>query len=169
VTFWDAQSLPVLVLGFAAVGGAIVISAYRLGVVVESIAEHYSLGATFAGATLLGIVTSLPEVTNGVVSTRRGQLDLVLGNVLGANAFLLFILAIADVFFLGGALLYAVGRTEAMSAIIMAATAIVMQSVVLGAIAIRSTHRLWRFGVVSLILAALYVFSLVIAYGFSAV
>ena len=96
--FWDSRPLPLLILVFAVIAVAIVISAYQLGVTVETIADRYALGATFAGATLLGIVTSLPEVTNGIASTRRGQLDLVLGNVLGANAFLLLVLAIADVF-----------------------------------------------------------------------
>ena len=167
--FWDSRPLPILVMVFVVIAIIIVISAYQLGVTVETIADRYALGATFACATLLGIVTSLPEVTNGIASTRRGQLDLVLGNFFGANAFLLFVLAVADIFFLGGALFYAVGRSEAMSAIIMAATTIVMQTIVLGAIAIRSTHRIWRLGIVSLVLISLYVFSLVIAYEFAKV
>jgi cation:H+ antiporter len=164
--FWDYRSVPVLALAFALVAVVIIVSAYQLGVTVETIADRYALGATFAGATLLGIVTSLPELTNGIASTRRGHLDLVLGNVLGANAFLLFVLAVADVFFLNGALLYAVGQTEALSPIIMAATAIVMQTIVLGALAVRSTHRVWRASMVSVVLVALYVFSLVVAYRF---
>ncbi len=165
--FWETKSTVVLVGAFAAVGSAIVISAFQLGVTVEAIAERYSLGATFAGATMLGIVTSLPEVTNGIASTRRGQLDLVLGNVLGANAFLLPLLGVADLFFLGGALFYAAGRAEALSAIFMAATAIVMQAIVLGAIAVRSTHRFWRIGFVSFVLIGLYAVSLIVAYEFS--
>ena len=51
----------------------------------------------------------------------------------------------------------------------MAAMAIVMQTIVLGAIAIRSAHRVWRIGVVSAVLVTLYVFSLVVAYEFSGI
>lgn len=54
-----------------------------------------------------------------------------------------------------------------MSAIIIAATAIVMQTIMLGAIAARSTHHVWRVGIVSVLLLVLYAFSLIVAYEFS--
>jgi cation:H+ antiporter len=167
LTFWDNRPLPFLFLAFASIGATIVLAAYHLGVTVETISERYSLGATFAGATLLGVVTSLPEVTNSIASTKRGHIDLVLGNVLGANAFLILVIGIADIFFLGGALFYSVGRTEAESAVILAATAVVMQTIVLGGIAIRSDDRVWRISLVSIILVSLYAFSLFVAYRFS--
>jgi cation:H+ antiporter len=165
--FWDNRPLPLLFLAFALIGVAIVLAAYHLGFTVETIADQYSLGATFAGATLLGVVTSLPEITNSIASTRRGHIDLALGNVLGANAFLILVIAIADIFFLGGALFYSVGRTESESAVIMATTAIAMQTIVLGGIAVRSDKRIWRVSLVSFLLLTLYAFSLFIAYRFS--
>lgn len=164
--FWDARPTPVLFLAFAMIGAVIVVSAYGLGVTVEAIAARYGLGATFAGATLLGIVTSLPEITNSIASTRRDQIDLVLGNVFGANAFLVLVIALADIFFVGGALFYSAGRTEAESAIVMAATAIMMQAIVLGGLALRSETRLWRISAESMLLLSLYAFSLYVASGF---
>ncbi len=164
--YWDSRPTLILFLAFAGIGAVIVASAYGLGETVEVIADRYGLGATFAGATLLGIVTSLPEVTNSIASTRRGQIDLVLGNVFGANAFLVVVLAIADIVFIGGALFYSVGRTEAESAVVMAATAITMQAIVLGGLAVRSETRVWRLSLESMFLLALYAFSLYVASGF---
>lgn len=166
--FWQQKSLPVLLGAFAILGAIVGVAAYQLGITVETIAAQYSLGATFAGATLLGVVTSLPELTNSFASTRRGQVDLVLGNLLGANAFLLLVLAIADIFFLGGALFQDVGRTEAWSAVILALTAIVMQCLVLAAISVHSERKLLRLSPLSVVLLALYLFSLAVAYRFSA-
>lgn len=168
-SFWESKSTAILVFAFLCIALTIIVSAFQLGKAVESIANTYTLGATFAGATLLGIVTSLPEMTNAIASTRRGQQDLVVGNVLGANAFLILVLALVDIAFLKGAIFYKIGQSEAMSAIILAATAIIMQTIVLGAISTRNIQRFWKIGIVSSILIFFYVSSLILSYEFSIV
>jgi cation:H+ antiporter len=165
-TWLNRCSLRNIVLVYLGLITVIVIAANRLGVYAEGIAINYRLGATFAGATLLGIVTSLPEITNAVACARQKEFDLAMGNVLGANAFVLVVLAVADVFYTKGRLFYAVSHPQAISALTMAGVAIVMQSIVLGALASRSAHRIWRVGVTSVVLAILYGGGLFIAYHF---
>ncbi|MCM8794917.1 MAG: hypothetical protein NC819_03850 [Candidatus Omnitrophica bacterium] len=167
-TVWYKMPIQRLFPIFGGFIALIFVSAYNLGISVEKIAAHYNLGATFAGVTLLGIITSLPETTNAVVCARRREFDLAIGNILGANAFDLTALGIADFFYLRGRFFYEVGRVDAVSSIVMAAVALVMQAIVLGGLAIRSEHRIWRVGLIPLMLAALYVFSLVVSYQFSA-
>ncbi len=50
------------------------------------IGEQLGLSATFLGI-MLGVGTSLPELATALAAARRGQSDLVIGNVLGSNIF----------------------------------------------------------------------------------
>lgn len=152
---------------YAALAGVIILSAHNLGVSVEHLAERYRLGATFAGATLLGVVTSLPEMTNALTCARRREHDLAVGNILGANALVFMALVLADAFTPQARLFGSLTRTEALSSITLAAAAVVMQSVVLLALAVRSAHRVWRFSIASLLLVVLYALSLAAAYRIS--
>jgi cation:H+ antiporter len=51
------------------------------------LAERAGLGAGFVGATLVAVGTSLPELVTVIQSARRGEGDLILGNLLGSNLF----------------------------------------------------------------------------------
>lgn len=51
----------------------------------SDVAIEIGLSEAFIGLSLVAIGTSLPEIVVGVQSARRGQTDLVIGNVLGSN------------------------------------------------------------------------------------
>jgi cation:H+ antiporter len=155
-----------LYLGIALV---IIFSAYHLGIAAETLAKQYHLASTFAGAILLGVVTSLPELTNAITSSRRNEADLAVGNVLGANAFVLVVLAIADFFYLPQSIFLAIPEKDALSSMIVAFLAIIMQGFFLGALAGKSRHQVWKLGTVSLFILGLYVFSIFILQRFSEV
>lgn len=65
------------------------------------VAEYFSLPQWFVGITILAVGTSLPELVVSVVALIKGHADLALGNVVGSNMFLIFILMPCCVF-LGG-------------------------------------------------------------------
>ena len=146
--------------------GVIIVSARGLGLSVERLADHYGLAATFAGATMLGIVTSLPEITNAIACSRHREYDLAVGNILGANALVLVVLAVADVLVMNRIFTASI-FSDAMSALIMAGLAVVMQAVALGALAVESKEGFWRVSVASIMLATLYGTSLFVSYKFS--
>lgn len=52
-----------------------------------TIAEAIGLSATVIGLTVVALGTSLPELATAVVAARRGQSDIVVGNVVGSNIF----------------------------------------------------------------------------------
>ncbi|GEM_PF-611708 len=166
-TTMDGWPLRKIILAYGGLAFVIVVAAFNLGVAAEGLASYYQLGATFAGATLLGIVTSLPEITNAITCARQREHDLAVGNILGANAMVLSIIFIVDLFYINGRFLYVVGQSDAIASISMAGLAIVMQSLAIGALAVRSQERVWHFGIVSVLLAILYGLSLIIAYHFS--
>jgi len=66
------------------------------------------LGRTFIGSIALAIATSLPEVTTTTTAARMGKPNMAIGNILGANVYNMFILAIIDIFYLKGSLLQSI-------------------------------------------------------------
>ncbi len=77
-----AESIRV-VLGLAGT----LVGAWLLVFGATGIAEFAGLSEGFIGLTVVGIGTSLPELATGIQAARRGESDLVLGNVLGSNVF----------------------------------------------------------------------------------
>ncbi|OGR71513.1 MAG: hypothetical protein A2089_01670 [Elusimicrobia bacterium GWD2_63_28] len=154
-----------ILAAYGAAAAIIVFAAMALGSSVHRLSDHYGLAATFAGATMLGIVTSLPEITNALACARQREYDLAVGNVLGANAFVLVVLAGASLI-AGNRLFTGAGTADAMSALVMAGLAVIMQVIALGALAIESTHHMKRLSAASLILASLYAATLFVSYQF---
>lgn len=165
-TPFSRMSFGSLISFYIFIAGVIVVAARGLGISSDRLTEHYDLAATFAGATMLGIVTSLPEITNAVACSRQREYDLAVGNILGANSFVLVVLAIAALL-VGNQLFTSISFHDAISTLFMAGLAVVMQAVALGAMAVESEHRLRRMSVVSFILASLYATSLYVSYHFS--
>jgi cation:H+ antiporter len=52
-----------------------------------AVAEQVSLSQGFVGLTLVAVGTSLPEIVTAVQAARRGEDELIVGNVLGSNLF----------------------------------------------------------------------------------
>ena len=61
--------------------------AQLLVVGAEGIADRAGLSEGFVGLTIVAVGTSLPEFFTAVQASRRGESDLVVGNVLGSNIF----------------------------------------------------------------------------------
>ncbi len=51
------------------------------------LADELDISSAFVGLVIVSIGTSLPELATALAAARRGQTDLVLGNVLGSNLF----------------------------------------------------------------------------------
>lgn len=84
----DASTSPLLEVGRAVVGLAGTLLGAQL--VVSSaltVSEQLGLSEGFVGLTVVAIGTSLPELVTAVQAARRGEDDLVVGNVLGSNLF----------------------------------------------------------------------------------
>ena len=51
------------------------------------LAEDLGITAAFVGLVIVAVGTSLPELATAMAAARRGETDLVIGNVLGSNLF----------------------------------------------------------------------------------
>lgn len=81
--FSPARSAIRTVLGLTGtVGGAWLLVAGG-----TTLADEVGLTGGFVGLTLVAIGTSLPEMVTAVVAARKGETDLIIGNLLGSNIF----------------------------------------------------------------------------------
>jgi cation:H+ antiporter len=64
------------------------------------------------------MVTSLPELVTTIAAVRIGAYDLAVGNLFGSNAFNIFALGLADVFYLPGRFLGVVDPAFALVALL---------------------------------------------------
>jgi cation:H+ antiporter len=53
----------------------------------SSIAEELGLGEGFVAVTLVAVGTSLPELMTAIAAARKGEDELIIGNLLGSNLF----------------------------------------------------------------------------------
>lgn len=75
-------------VGRALVGLAgTLLGAHLVVVTAVEVAQGLGLSEGFVGLTIVAIGTSLPELVTAVQAGRRGEADLVVGNVLGSNLF----------------------------------------------------------------------------------
>jgi cation:H+ antiporter len=95
-------SLKRALLGFAVATAVLVIVTPYLVRSADQIGTITGLSAGFIGATLLAIVTSLPELVATIAALRIGAFDLAVGNLFGSNLFNMFALGLTDVLYLRG-------------------------------------------------------------------
>jgi len=74
----------------------ITLAATQLAKYGDVIALRTRLGGMFIGIVLMAAATSLPEVLTSVSSIHQKSADLAAGNLLGSNAFNMFLLAMID-------------------------------------------------------------------------
>jgi len=88
--------------------GTIVIwfSGKRLIRIVDHISEETGLGKAFLGTVLLGVITSLPEISTTMIAASLGNAELATSNLIGGVSMQTSMLAIADAFFLKKALTF---------------------------------------------------------------
>ena len=107
----NTPSLRTALIGFGVATVALVLITPVLVRSSIGIAEQTGLGTGFIGVTLVGIVTSLPEVMTTIAAARIGAYDLAIGNLFGSNMFNIFALGLVDFFYTDGRFLAEVSST----------------------------------------------------------
>ena len=83
------KSIAFIIIGLAGIiiGGDLVVDS------ASSIAIALGLSETLVGLTIVAIGTSLPEFVTSITALKKGENQLVIGNVIGSNIFnILFVL-----------------------------------------------------------------------------
>jgi cation:H+ antiporter len=100
----SALTLRQVIVRFVLVSIGIVISSILITYATDAISAHLGLAQGFAGALLLGIATSLPELASTVTLFRMGNFDIAVGNIVGSCIFNLLILVVVDILYRGSGL-----------------------------------------------------------------
>lgn len=90
-------SLNAIIVRFTLASLAIIALSIVLTYVTDAVAEEYNIGQGLAGALMLGVATSLPEVSSTIALFRMKNYDIAVGNIVGSNLFNFMVLCIADV------------------------------------------------------------------------
>ncbi len=89
-----------LLLQYLILSSVVVLSSVRISSCVDQLDKQTKIGGAVIGGVLLAGVTSLPELITSISSTTLlNNPDLAFGNILGSNAFNIFILAIGNLIF----------------------------------------------------------------------
>lgn len=89
-------SLKQIIFRFAIAAVLLVAASVAITYVSDIVADKLSLGKTFAGALLLGVATSLPEMASTLSLCKKSNYNAAFGNILGSNVFNCFIFVISD-------------------------------------------------------------------------
>jgi cation:H+ antiporter len=125
------------------------------------VADAMGWKTTFVGSLFVAAATSLPELVVTIAAVRIGALNMAIANLLGSNLFNMLVLAIDDIFYAKGPLLWDVSPAHAFSAV----SAVIMAGLVIVSLLYRPSRRLFRaVGWTSLGLFVLYLFNSYIVY-----
>jgi len=108
----ERWSLAALIGATAALALVVLLAGVTLSRTADALAGQTGLGSGFTGLLLLGLATSLPEVSTAVYAVRLRRFEMAIGEVLGANIFNLGIIFLTDIAFGGAPILASAGRFE---------------------------------------------------------
>ena len=90
-------SLNAIIIRFVLAAIAIIGLSIAMTYVTDAVAAEFNIGAGFAGALLLGVATSLPEVSSTIALFKIKNYDIAIGNIVGSNLFNFMVLCVADI------------------------------------------------------------------------
>ncbi len=151
-----------LILQFIGLAVVIIVAGTLLAKACDVLSVVTGLGGSMTGIVLMGLATSLPEVSVGCRAARISEPDLAVGDLLGASLFNLLILAVLDMTTrTGGRLLSRQAAAHALTAL----GSIVMAGIALLFIVMDlELPTIWRFGPGTLTLMVAYLLSLRLIY-----
>lgn len=116
-------------LKFAVSAAGLVAAGWLVTQAVAVIADKTAISESFAGAALLAVSTSLPELVTSVAAVRRGALTLAVGGIIGGNCFDTLFAAFADIAYPHASLYHAASPREPL---LIAVTALMTATLLLG-------------------------------------
>jgi len=151
----EPMSLQKAILGFAICAVVVVASGVFLIRSSKEIALATGLSASFMGAILIAIVTSLPELATSIGALRIGAYDMIVGNLFGSNMFNILTIFFADAAFRSGSILAGLrgGETDQL---IVAICGVLLTAIAMIAIGSRSRRKVVGVGIDSVILLVAY-------------
>ena len=116
----ERRSQARLVLLIALCGGLILVGGFVLTAAADALSTKTGLAAGMVGFALVGLATSLPEISSVTAAVRLGRYQLAIGDIFGTNIFNVMLILLADIIYRGDPVLAQAGRFEVVGAILTA-------------------------------------------------
>jgi cation:H+ antiporter len=145
---------------FAAFSLVILLAGWAVARTGGALAEQTGLGQSFVGATLVAVVTALPEVSTTLGAARLGNYSMAFSNIFGSNGFMVALFFVSDLTYRQGLVFDSLGRASQFTA----GLAIVLTCVYLWGLLERRDRTIGRMGIDSALVVALYLGGLVVLY-----
>jgi cation:H+ antiporter len=150
------------ILGKTALAAVVILVAgFVIARTADAIAEQTGLGASFVGAVLVAISTSLPEISTVLSAARLGLYTMAISDLLGTNLFDVGLLFVIDGVTSGEPVLNRVGVFSSVAALL----GIAVTTLFLIGLAERRDRTILRMGIDSAAVLLVYFGGLVILYG----
>lgn len=112
----DAETLREALLWTLGLAAVILAAGTAVSQSAEAVAEQTGLGGSFVGVTLLGLVTSLPEISTLTAAVRRRRYALAFGDIFGTNIFDFALIWVVDLAYAGPPVLNEAGAFSQVAA-----------------------------------------------------
>jgi cation:H+ antiporter len=159
----EDQDLATVALKAAVVALVLLVAGFVLSRSGDALATQTGLGTGLVGFVLVGLGTSLPEISSVVGAIRRHNYELAIGDVFGTNLFDVVLITVADAIYRKGAILNEAGPFEMVAALL----GIVLTAVYIIGLLERRDRTILRMGYDSLAAIAFYATGLVVLYSLS--
>jgi cation:H+ antiporter len=153
-------SLAPLVFGTIVAGAMIFAAGYTLSQVGDALAEQTGIGTGMVGFALIGVSTSMPELSAIVTALRIRRYEMAFGHVFGTNFINLSLILVADVFYNGGPVINELGRFEILSALL----GVMLMGIFMVGLLERKNPKVMRMGYDSLAVMLLFACGLGLLY-----
>lgn len=157
----EERSMRSLVTGLAMAAGVILVGGFVVARSGEALAHQTGLGENFAGAVLVAIATSLPEVSTTLAAVRLGRFEMAFGDIFGTNLFDLILIFVIDAVASGPPVL---GAVDARFVTVGACLGILVTGAYLVGLLERRDRTILRMGYGSLLALVFYLGGLVVLY-----
>jgi cation:H+ antiporter len=160
-TGYPGITLRQAVLRYAAAAALVVVAGVALPFAAVRLAAAMGWGQSFVGTLLVAGATSLPEAASTIGALKLRAIDLAIGNLFGSNLFNILILAIDDMAYTKGPLLWSISPSHAVSGI----SAMIMTGAAIVGLFYRPAGRVFKIaGWVSLAIVLTYVLNALVLY-----
>jgi cation:H+ antiporter len=158
-----SESVTVLIARLAGAATVIFAAGLLLSLAGDALAVQSGLGTSFVGFLLVGMSTSLPELSTIVAAIRLKRHEMAVGDILGSNVFNLLLIFLTDVVYSGDPVLNHVGRFEIVAALL----GIVMTGILLLGMLERRDRTVFRMGYDCAAMLAVFIGGVGLLYGLS--
>ncbi len=157
------ESLRLLIVKLAAAAAVIFTAGFFLSLAGDAIAEQSGLGTSIVGFALVGIATSLPELSTITAAIRLKRYEMAIGDILGSNVFNLLLILLTDLVYIGDPVLNHAGTFELVASLL----GILMTGILLLGLLERGDRTILKMGYDSATLIVVFIGGLAVLYTLS--